>query len=132
MTEVLESFYRILFSWKDDENGQSTDTLAQLVREEGFDKNALNQNYVHLIPLAGVRYVYLRDRLQTLSDLLHSPPPANKFMAWMESKLSERFTLAIAITALVLSVLFGLLSCLIGIVQIVLQYYAWKYPVSTG
>jgi hypothetical protein len=73
--------------------------------------------------------MYWGSRLAKLHDLVQHPPPANRLVYWFERHTSERNALSVAILALLLSALFGLLGVIIGCLQLAFAWMAWKYPV---
>ncbi len=71
-------------------------------------------------------------RVKTLEELIANPPPGNKFLSWVERRSSERTALTVAIIGLFFAALFGLLGVVVGVIQLLVSYWAWKYPVQAG
>ena len=86
-----------------------------------FDPNLLV--YDGLIrPLPGnFKFVYWTKRLRALQTVVDKPPPSNKIISWFERHTSERNALTVAILGLFLTALFGLLSFLVGVAQLVVS-----------
>ena len=76
--------------------------------------------------------VYWTRRVKTLEELVANPPPGNKFLSWVERRSSERTALTVAIVGLFFAAFFGLLGVVVGVIQLLVSYWAWKYPVQAG
>lgn len=129
--ETLYSIYNILLPVAT--NKKSVKFVKRLIRDSdtkaSFDHNLL----VHEIPVSEIpedfQFIYWAKRLRNLESILVNPPPANPVISWIERHTTERNALTAALVGLFLSVLFGLLGALIGLAQLVMSYYAWKYPI---
>lgn len=77
-----------------------------------------------------MKFDYWGNRLSILHNVVQRPPPANAMAAWFERHTSERNALTVAIFGLFLSVLFGLLSFIVGLLQLILGWVAYKYPLA--
>ena len=75
-------------------------------------------------------YKFWSYRLAVLKGIVVNPPPANKLIAWFERHTSERNALTVAVLGLFLAALFGFLSFVVGVAQLVVSIIAWKYPAS--
>lgn len=104
-------------------------SLEALIEKHGFDAEGRWIEFVRTTP-PDITFDYWGDRLSALYDVVKQPPPANALVAWLERHTSERNALTIAIVGLFLSVLFGLLSFIVGLLQLVLAWVAYKYPQS--
>jgi hypothetical protein len=127
--ETLVSFHGILFPIASVGNERSRSLLKKLIRTQGFDQDGLWVEFVR--PIASdVDFVYWGDRLATLYDIVKRPPPTNALISWFERHTSERNALTVAITGLFLAAFAGLLAFIIGLIQLVVSWMAWRYPVS--
>ena len=68
--------------------------------------------------------------MSTIYDIVKSPPPTNVFMNWLERHTPERNALTVAIIGLLLAAVFGFLSFLVGLLQLILAWVVWKNPTS--
>ena len=71
---------------------------------------------------------YWAERLSALHNITKQPPPGNAMVAWFERHTSERNALTVAIIGLFMSVLFGFLSFVVGLLQLILAWVEYKYP----
>lgn len=94
-----------------------------------FDPNLL----FHEVPIREIpgdfQFIYWAKRLRNLEKLVANPPPSNRVISWVERHTTERNALTVAIIGLFLAVFFGLLGLLVGLAQLLVSYFAWKYPV---
>ncbi|KAI0521123.1 hypothetical protein F5B22DRAFT_597728 [Xylaria bambusicola] len=129
--ETLVSFHCILFPVASVRNERSHILLKKLIRTEGFDHDGLWVEFVR--PIASdITFTYWGARLVNLYKLAKRPPPANAIVSWFERHTSERNALTVAIAGLFFAAVFGLLATIIGLVQLVISWLAWRYPVSSG
>ncbi|KAF4448818.1 hypothetical protein F53441_7810 [Fusarium austroafricanum] len=77
---------------------------------------------------ADMGFNFWGERLARLYDVVERPPPTNAIVAWFERHTSERNALTVAIIGVLLSVLFGLLSFIVGLLQLILAWVVYKYP----
>lgn len=77
------------------------------------------------------KFVFWGERLRNLEEITAKRPPRNKVISWIERHTSERNALTVAIIGLLLAALFGFLSLIVGIAQLVVSVLAWKYPSSS-
>ncbi|KAH8724910.1 hypothetical protein GQ44DRAFT_772647 [Phaeosphaeriaceae sp. PMI808] len=129
--ETLHSLQSILFPSFDP---KAHKIMRNLVNRIGFDPEC-NQysGYKHKsTPNAeeDVQYQYWGERLVILHDLLAKRPPTTKWEKWLRWQSSEANALGIAILALFISIIVGLISILLSAVQIWITYKAWKEPVK--
>lgn len=125
--ETLVSFHSIFFPIAGISSKRSTRLLEKLIRTRGFDPEGMWLEFVRPIN-SDFTFMYWGDRIARLHDLVKQPPPRNRLVSWIERHTSERNALTVAIVGLFLAALFGLLSLLVGIVQTVIAYLAWKHP----
>ncbi|KAI5463394.1 hypothetical protein BGZ63DRAFT_351923, partial [Mariannaea sp. PMI_226] len=95
--------------------------------KHGFDEEGRLIKFVRTIPV-DMSFDYWGDRLSAVYDVVKRPPPRNAIVAWFERHTSERNALTVAIVGLFLSALFGLLSFIVGLLQLILAWEAYKYP----
>lgn len=129
LVETLYTIHTLLFPIGT--NKKSRKFAKRLVcAKRPFDRNLLiYDGPVHQLP-ANFRCVYWSRRLKALQGLVEARPPKNRIVSWFERHTSERNALTIAIIGLFLSVIFSFLSLLVGILQIVVSTWAWKYPIQ--
>ncbi|KAI1170938.1 hypothetical protein F4777DRAFT_89489 [Nemania sp. FL0916] len=127
--ETLVSFHAILFPIASVGNKKSRSLLKKLIRTQNFDQDGLWVEFVRPIP-SDITFTYWGDRLAKIYDVVKRPPPRNAFVSWLERHTSERNALTVAIIGLFLAVVFGFLAFIIGLVQLVVSWLAWRYPVS--
>jgi hypothetical protein len=135
LVETLYTIYAILFPIDTDK--KSLKFAKRLVQAKGpassaFDRNLLTYGGSAHQPSADFEYLYWNRRLKALKALVEARPPRNKIVSWFERHTSERNALTVAIIGLFLSVLFGFLGLLVGIAQVVVSTWAWKYPVQNS
>jgi len=75
-------------------------------------------------------YFYWGERLATLHEFLQNRPPRNKFDRWIKWQTSDSNAFLVAITALVISVVIGLLSLGLAVCQTWIAWKTWKESVS--
>lgn len=109
---------------------KSRAALETMIQRQGFDAEGRWIEFVRATP-AEMTFEYWGDRLSALHDVVKRPPPANAVVAWFERHTSERNALTVAIVGLFLSVLFGLLSFIVGLLQLILAWMAYKHPSAT-
>lgn len=102
-----------------------------MIQKHGFDAEGRWIEFVRATP-SDMTFDYWGGRLSALHDIVRQPPPANAIVAWVERHTSERNALTVAIVGLFLSVLFGLLSFIVGLLQLILAWVAYKYPPGRG
>lgn len=125
--ETLVTIYYILFPSSDD---MGSFKLAQsLIEKSNFDPDFTNDDLRRILTIDGFECRYWAERLRKLEKIAEKPPPSNRFISWVDRHTSDRNALTIAILGLCLAALFGLVSCLLGVAQLVVAILAWKYPV---
>jgi hypothetical protein len=131
LVETLYTIYAILFPIGTDK--KSRNIAKRLVRaDSAFDAELLTYKRLDFPITANFEYLYWGKRLRTLQTLVEARPPKTKIASWFERHTSERNALTVAIIGLFLSVLFGFLGLLVGIVQVVVSTWAWKYPTQNS
>ena len=118
--ETLDTFYKILFPLSNEDRRRSIDLLNDLIKGGLFDRNAISPS---TLPPEGLQYYYWGGRISDLLQVVNNPPPpANKVAKWLEGIKGERTILFIAIIGIFLSAFFGMLSVIIGALQL---WIAW-------
>lgn len=128
VAETLHSIQDILFQCDDD---KSQDILQRLCYRRGFDRDCLiPEGYKLFEDPSHLKYVYWGKRLVALHDFVLDPPPHNKFERWIKWQTSESNAFAIALFALLISIVVGFLSLGLASVQTWIAYKAWKETVN--
>ncbi len=81
-------------------------------------------------PPPDFQYVYWGDRLAILHGLQEQRPPRSKIERWFQRQSTEGNALGIALLALLISIIVGIISIGLAIVQTYIAWVAWKFPVS--
>ncbi|KAK6858314.1 hypothetical protein PG995_006013 [Apiospora arundinis] len=130
LVETLHSIQGILFHFDDH---RSSRILSRLINRGGFDHDcAQHEGYKIIEDPKGLEYMYWGERLATLHKFLHDRPARNKFERWIKWQTSESNAFAVALFALFISVIVGILSLGMAGVQTWIAYKAWKEPVNGG
>ncbi|KAJ0168269.1 hypothetical protein CTA2_7900 [Colletotrichum tanaceti] len=127
LLETLLTLHTILYPIIDTSDEKSYASLEKVIRRHAFDKEAMLIDFVRTVPPDMV-FRYWGDRLTRLHEAVRRPPPTNTVISWFERHTSERNALTVAIVGLFLAALFGFLSFLVGLLQLVLAWVAWKHP----
>jgi hypothetical protein len=135
LLETLYTIYFILLPLSEDPKSERM--ARKLVRStrqgaDGFDTNLLVYDGLvrPLSELENFKLVYWATRVRTLQEIVTNPPPNHWVVSWIERHTSERNALTVALIGVFLAVLFGLLSLLVGVAQLVVSILAWKYPAT--
>ncbi|OHE96134.1 hypothetical protein CORC01_08511 [Colletotrichum orchidophilum] len=130
LVETLHSLQSILFQSID---RKSADILDDLIgkRRGAFDRECAEYEGYILFhsPPEDFKYVYWAERLSILQDMITSRPPRNKFERWLHRQSNEGSALYVALVALFISILVGIISIGLGAIQVWIAWMAWKYPV---
>ncbi len=127
--ETLVTFHDILFPIATFGDRRSHSILRKLIKRHGFDPQGNLVQYIRSVP-ENIAFEYWGDRLSTIHHIVKDPPPTNVFMGWLERHTSERNALTVAIIGLLLAAVFGFLSFLVGLLQLILAWVVWKNPTS--
>lgn len=129
LVETLYSIY-ILFPLATDKRSaklakkliqQNNDPNGYHSSESAFDPNLIVYDGLIRSPPADFKFVYWTKRLRNLQVAMDHSLLSNKIVSWFERHTSERNALTVAIISVFLTALFGLLSVLIGIAQLVVS-----------
>ncbi|KAH8738448.1 hypothetical protein BGZ61DRAFT_526422 [Ilyonectria robusta] len=129
LLETLYSIYHILLPL----DKKSAKLAKKLVlnpkkKTRGFDPDILiYDGLIRPVP-EPFQLMYWKKRLDILREIVDNPPPSNSFTSWFERHTSERNALTVAIIGVFLAALFGFLSFIVGIAQLVVSILAWKNP----
>ena len=129
LLETWSTIYDFLFPLASFRDRRTHRLMDQMIRKYGFDSEATWVNSVRS-PTANLAYKHWGERLKILHKFVKEPPPENAFMAWFDRHTTERNALTVAIIGLFLAVLFGILGFIVGLIQLVIAWLAWKHPVS--
>ncbi|KAI3329342.1 hypothetical protein HD806DRAFT_530734 [Xylariaceae sp. AK1471] len=130
LVETLHSLQAVIFPPVDERSGR---ILQDLIKKEGFDEDCAHyEGYklFHETP-EGFQYLYWGERVAALHQQLTATPqnrPRNKLERWLERNSSERNALIVALVALLITLVTGIISVLLGTIQVWITYQAWKYP----
>lgn len=130
LAETLHSIQEILFHFDDH---KSSRILERLIAKDGFDEDCAQPDGYKLLDDADmVEYRYWGERLAALHAFMRERPPRNKFERWMKWQTSDSNAFAVALAALFITVVVGILSMGLGALQIWVSWKAWKEPVSSN
>ncbi|KAH6867873.1 hypothetical protein B0T10DRAFT_553878 [Thelonectria olida] len=130
LAETLHSLQTILFHFDDHRSGK---ILERLISRDGFDEDcAQPEGYKIFDDSDGLEYVFWGERLATLHEFVLNRPPRNKFERWIKWQTSDSNAFAIALAALIISILVGVLTLGLSGFQAWVAWKAWKEPVSNG
>ncbi|CAM1510524.1 Fc.00g008590.m01.CDS01 [Cosmosporella sp. VM-42] len=129
LVETLHSLQGIIFPSIDSD---SSEILDELVGKSGFDPECAQYEGYKIFPEPpeGLKYVYWGERIAHLHDLLLSRPPRNKVERWFQQWSTERNAFSIAILALLITIVVGIVGIGLTSFQIWITWMAWKYPVN--
>ncbi len=131
--ETLHSIQEILFHFND---RGSRPILKRLIAKDGFDKSYATaegyKGYKFFDDEDGPEYRYWGERLEALYTFTRQRLPRNKFERWMKWQASDGNAFALALAALLISIVVGILSLGLAALQSWIAWEAWKEPVSNG
>ncbi|OCK75288.1 hypothetical protein K432DRAFT_409162 [Lepidopterella palustris CBS 459.81] len=128
LVETLHSLQAVLFPIMDD---KSADILTALIRKIGFDSDC-NQydGYMRFKePPEDFIYQYWGERLARLEELIMRRDPRNKMERWFRWHTTDMNFLVVALLALAISIVVGLITITVTCVQTWIAWQAWKHPV---
>ncbi|KAI3331784.1 hypothetical protein HD806DRAFT_478283 [Xylariaceae sp. AK1471] len=127
LRETLFSIYRILFPL-DEKSARFARRLVNRWNETIDPDFLIDPGAIHSMS-EPFEFVFWGKRLERLEKVVANPPPSNTLVSWFERHTSERNVLTVAIVGVVLAAVFGFLSFIVSIVQLIISYQAWKFPV---
>lgn len=129
LAETLHSIQTILFHFDDH---RSSHILERLITKDGFDEHCSQADGYKILDDADrLEYKYWGERLAALYRFTHDHPPRNKLERWMKWQSAESNAFVIAVAALVISILVGLLGLGLSSFQTWIAWKAWREPVSS-
>jgi hypothetical protein len=103
-----------------------------LITKDGFDEDcAQAEGYKLFTEVDMMEYRYWGERLATLQSFIQERPPRSKFKRWMKWQTSESNAFAVALAALLISIVVGVVSLAVAALQGWIAWKAWREPVST-
>ena len=125
LVETLYSIQAVLFPSIDPASAR---ILDELVERRNFDPECTEyEGYkIFLDPPPNFQFVYWGERMAHLHTLMTRRPPRNRLEKWFHSHSTEGNALLIALLALAISILVGVVSIALNIVQIWITWRAWK------
>ncbi|KZL69711.1 uncharacterized protein CT0861_09246 [Colletotrichum tofieldiae] len=129
LVETLHSLQSVLFPSIDQKSAEVLDNLTSK-RVGGFDRECAEYEGYNIFQdhPEGFKYVYWGERLALLHEMVMSRPPRNKLERWLHRQSNEGNALFIALVALLISILVGIISIGLAAVQIWIAWMAWKHP----
>ncbi|KAK4449844.1 hypothetical protein QBC34DRAFT_494267 [Podospora aff. communis PSN243] len=129
LAETLHSLQSILFCYDDD---RSMTMLQQLVKRHSFDHSScIHEGYKMFQSTAdSFPYTYWGERLAVLHGLMNNRPPRTNLGRWVRWRASESNSFLIAMLALAISIVVGILSLGLSGLQVWIAWQAWKFPVD--
>jgi hypothetical protein len=127
LLETLHSFQSIIFPPTD---AKSASLLSQLVRKRGFDSDSAQYDgYKRFQDVPdGFLYTYWGDRVARLHDLMGQRVPRSRFERWIQWQTTDSNALIVALLALVITIVLGVLTLALACLQTWIAWQAWKYP----
>ncbi|KAK1850818.1 uncharacterized protein CCHR01_06565 [Colletotrichum chrysophilum] len=129
LVETLYSIQEVLFAAHDIKSGR---ILKKLIspRHGKFDPECYQYDALDLDvqPPEGFSYIYWGKRLTALRELFDKKPPRNRLEKWLQRQLSERNAFLVALVALLISIVVGIISIGLSAVQVWIAWMAWKHP----
>lgn len=128
LAETLHSIQIVLFHFDDD---RSSHILERLIDRDGFDEHCSQADGYKILDDADkLEYRYWGERLAALYNFTRERPPRNKLERWMKWQSAESNAFVVAVAALVISIVVGILGLGLASVQTWVAWEAWKTPVS--
>ncbi|RYP54211.1 hypothetical protein DL768_000990 [Monosporascus sp. mg162] len=130
VAETLHSLQTILFHFDD---RRSSSVLERLISKGGFDEDcAQPEGYKMFNGADKFEYLYWGERLVALHKFVQDRPPRNKFERWIKWQTSDSNAFTVALAALLISIIVGILTLGLAGFQAWIAWKAWKEPVSNG
>lgn len=129
LVETLHSIQAILFHFDD---SKSSPILERLMAKDGFDRDCAKAEGYKMFDdiIHNLEYRYWGERLAVLHGFTRERPPRNKFERWMRWQASESNAFAVALAALLISIVVGILGLGLAAFQSWVAWGAWKDPGS--
>ncbi|EPS39910.1 hypothetical protein H072_6227 [Dactylellina haptotyla CBS 200.50] len=125
--EVLDSLQKIIFPLSDP---SAVSLLQSLVNDKDFDQDCLRfeASAIREPHEINTRYLYFGARLADIHDEMENPTPRGFISRWAKRKGAGHANVA-AIFAVVLALLFGLITLGLGGFQAWVSWQQWKHPI---
>ena len=72
------------------------------------------------------RYKYWGERLRILYEEAETPTPVTRLNKWIERRKSPGYTFWITFVAFSVAIFFGIVSSILGVIQIWIAYCGWR------
>ncbi len=127
LVETLYSIQAVLFPSIDPDSAQ---ILDELIEKRNFDPDCAEYEGYKLFrdPPQEFKFVYWGERMAHLHRLMTCRPPRNKLERWFHRHSNEGNGFFIALLALFISILVGVVGIGLNCLQIWITWMAWKYP----
>jgi len=126
ITETFHSIQTILFDFDDH---RSSSILERLITKGGFDEDCAQPASYGVfdqgVAVNNIEYLYWGRRLAELHAFVLARPPRNKFERWVKWQTSESSAFAVALIALLISIVVGILSLGLAAFQTWIAWKAW-------
>jgi len=130
VAETLHSIQVVLFHFDDP---RSNRILERLITKGEFEEDCTQPKGYSVFGggggADGFVYVFWRKRLAELHAFVIDRPPRNKFERWIKWQTSESNALIVALAALFISIVLGILSLGLAVLQSWFAWKAWKNPI---
>ncbi|KAJ5885186.1 hypothetical protein N7495_009696 [Penicillium taxi] len=124
--EALHSLQMVLFPLGTD----SELILRRLVAKHSLDPDCVNYDFAAYED--DFTYRHFGSRLRELYDEVENPSPRGFMEKWFERKSGARYVMMATFIGVIIAVILGILSLIVGIFQAWVAYEAWKNPVTAG
>ncbi|KAK6509706.1 hypothetical protein TWF481_004437 [Arthrobotrys musiformis] len=127
--EALDSIQKIIFPLSDP---SAVTLLQRLVSEKKFDEDCLRfeASTIREPHETNTRYLYFGARLADIYDELENPTPRGFISRWAKRKGAGHANIA-TIAAVVLALIFGLVTLGLGGFQAWISWQQWKHPIPS-
>ncbi|KAK8038981.1 hypothetical protein PG993_007392 [Apiospora rasikravindrae] len=126
LLETLHSIQDVLFPYQDH---SSKVFLKGLVRGSKFDSECMNYELYEYDVSTDFKYIYWQDRIENLHSLLDQRRGRNRLERAFERLGTQANAFVIAIFALIISIVVGIISIALSAAQLYISLMAWKHPV---
>lgn len=127
VAETLHSIKEILFPFDDPKSAR---ILNGLIEQEGFDADCVKLGLVVPGGIQKLEYLYWGPRLAAIYEYMRDRPPLTNFEEWIKWQTTESNAFVVALAALLISIFVGILSLVLGAVQVWIAWKAWKEPIE--